>query len=40
MVYLHMQDLDKLNITSPIDLLEPRPSDGLEPQKELFAATA
>jgi integrase/recombinase XerD len=40
MVYLHMQDLDKLNITSPIDLLEPHPNEGTEPQNELFAATA
>ena len=40
MVYLHMQDLDKLNIASPIDLLEPDPNEGTEPQKELFAATA
>jgi site-specific recombinase XerD len=40
MVYLHMQDLDKLNITSPIDLLEPRRNEETELQKELFAATA
>jgi integrase/recombinase XerD len=40
MVYLHMQDLDKLNIASPIDLLEPHPTDDAEPQKDLFAATA
>jgi site-specific recombinase XerD len=40
MVYLHMQELDKLNITSPIDLLEPLPSEDTELQKELFSATA
>jgi len=40
MVYLHMQDLDKLNISSPIDLLEPRTNEDAESQKELFAATA
>jgi site-specific recombinase XerD len=39
-VYLHMQDLDKLNIRSSIDLLEPHPNKDTEPQKELFAATA
>ena len=40
MVYLHMQDLNKLNITSPIDLLEPPQNEDSEPQKCLFAATA
>jgi len=40
MVYLHMQDLDKLNITSPIDLFEPHPNQNTELQNELFAATA
>jgi site-specific recombinase XerD len=40
MVYLHMQNLDKLNITSPIDLLEPHSNEDAEPQRELFAATA
>ena len=40
MVYLHMQDLDKLSISSPIDLLELRPTESAEPQKQLFAATA
>ena len=40
MVYLHMQDLDKLNITSPIDLLEPRPNENTRSQEELFTATA
>lgn len=40
MVYLHMQDLGKLNIASPIDLLDPRPSEDMEPQRELFSATA
>lgn len=40
MVYLHMQDLDKLNITSPIDLHEPHLDEDTEPQKGLFAATA
>ena len=40
MVYLHMQDLDKLNITSPIDLPKSHPSEVTEPQKELFTATA
>jgi site-specific recombinase XerD len=40
MVYLHMQDLDKLNIRSPVDLLEPHANEGTEAQKELFAATA
>jgi site-specific recombinase XerD len=40
MVYLHMQDLSKLNLKSPIDLLEPRRNEETEPQRELFAATA
>ncbi len=40
MVYLHMQDLDKLRIVSPIDLLELRPTQGTQPQRELFEATA
>lgn len=40
MVYLHMQDLNKLNITSPIDLLEPPQNVNLQPKSELFAATA
>jgi integrase/recombinase XerD len=40
MVYLHMQDLGKLNITSPIDLLVPHPGGCLETQGDLFAATA
>jgi len=40
MVYLHMQDLEKLNITSPIDMLELRPNEDTEPQKELFGETA
>jgi site-specific recombinase XerD len=40
MVYLHMQDLSKLNITSPIDMRELHQDDGTEPQKELFAETA
>ena len=40
MVYLHMQDLGKLNITSPIDLLAPKPRCGTESKDELFAATA
>lgn len=40
MVYLHMQDLDKLNIASPMDLLELRPTEGTGPQKELFGAIA
>jgi integrase/recombinase XerD len=40
MVYLHMQDLGKLNITSPIDLLAPHPNGCLERETELFAATA
>jgi integrase/recombinase XerD len=40
MVYLHMQNLGKLNITSPIDLLVPHPNGDLERQNELFAATA
>jgi site-specific recombinase XerD len=40
MVYLHMQNLDKLQIRSPIDLLEPRATVDAEPQRELFAATA
>jgi integrase/recombinase XerD len=39
-VYLHMKDLDKLNIISPIDLLEPNPNGDAESQKDLFAATA
>jgi len=38
MVYLHMQDLGKLNITSPIDLLAPHRNGDSERQKELFAA--
>ena len=40
MVYLHMQNLTKLNIRSPIDLLAPGPNDDVESQSELFAATA
>jgi len=40
MVYLHMQDLAKLKITSPIDLLDPHPTENTEPQKDLFVATA
>jgi site-specific recombinase XerD len=40
MVYLHMQDLSKLNITSPIDAPELHLDDATEPQKELFAETA
>ena len=40
MVYLHMQNLDKLNITSPIDLLEPQPREDFDRQRELFAASA
>jgi integrase/recombinase XerD len=40
MVYLHMQDLSKLNITSPIDIHELHPDESTEPQKELFAETA
>jgi integrase/recombinase XerD len=40
MVYLHMQDLHKLSIKSPIDLLEPRTNEQTEPRRELFAATA
>jgi integrase/recombinase XerD len=40
MVYLHMQNLGKLNIVSPIDLLIPQPSRELEHQNDLFAATA
>jgi hypothetical protein len=35
-----MQNLSKLNITSPIDILELPQDDGAEPQKELFAETA
>jgi integrase/recombinase XerD len=40
LVYLHMQDLGKLNIISPIDLLEPGQYDGCQGQKELFEAIA
>lgn len=40
MVYLHMQDLNKLNITSPIDTLELHQDGGAESQRELFAETA
>ena len=40
MVYLHMQDPSKLNITSPIDVLHIHRDDSTEPQKELFAETA
>jgi integrase/recombinase XerD len=40
MVYLHMQDLGKLNITSPIDLLAPQTVGCLVGQDDLFAATA
>jgi integrase/recombinase XerD len=40
MVYLHMQDLNKLNITSPIDLLEPLHNEDIELKRGLFAATA
>jgi integrase/recombinase XerD len=40
MVYLHMQDLHKLSIKSPIDLLEPRINEETDPRRELFAATA
>jgi len=40
LVYLHMQDLGRLNITSPIDLLEPGRYESDEAQKELFEATA
>jgi integrase/recombinase XerD len=40
MVYLHMQDLHKLAITSPIDLLEPHPDEEAESQKELFTEIA
>jgi site-specific recombinase XerD len=40
MVYLHMQNLGKLNITSPIDLLVPHLNGDSERQNELFAATA
>jgi site-specific recombinase XerD len=38
MVYLHMQNLGKLNITSPIDLLMPHPSGDVG--NDLFAVTA
>ena len=38
MVYLHMQNLGRLNITSPIDLLVAYPNGGLKRQDELFAA--
>ncbi len=40
MVYLHMRDLDKLHIASPIDLLELHPTEHAEPQKDLFAVSA
>jgi integrase/recombinase XerD len=40
MVYLHLHDLSKLNITSPIDVLELHKDYGKEPQKDLFAETA
>ena len=40
LVYLHMQDLSRLNITSPIDLLEPGRNEGNGAQKDLFEATA
>jgi site-specific recombinase XerD len=40
MVYLHMQNLDKLHIRSPIDLLESHPTDDRKPPHELFAAIA
>lgn len=40
MVYLHMQNLERLNIVSPIDLLMPKSSGELERQNDLFAATA
>jgi integrase/recombinase XerD len=40
MVYLHMQNLERLNIVSPIDLLMPQPNGDLERQNDLFAATA
>jgi integrase/recombinase XerD len=40
MVYLHMQNLSRLNIMSPIDLLVPQPNEDLERRNELFAATA
>lgn len=40
MVYLHMQNLGKLNIISPIDLLVSHHDGDLEHQRDLFAATA
>jgi integrase/recombinase XerD len=40
MVYLHVQDLEKLNLKSPIDLLEPLESVDKEPRKVPFAASA
>ena len=40
MVYLHMQNLGKLNIISPIDLLVPHPNGDLDRENDLFAATA
>ena len=40
MVYLHMQNLGKLNIISPIDLLVPHPNGDLARENDLFAATA
>ena len=40
MVYLHMQDLNKLNIVSPIDSLKSNPVVTNERQHDLFSATA
>jgi integrase/recombinase XerD len=40
MVYLHMQNLTKLNIESPIDLLSPVSNEDMDERRELFAATA
>ncbi len=40
MIYLHMQDLYKLNIISPIDMLESPTVETTVSQHDLFAATA
>lgn len=40
MIYLHTQPTYELNITSPIDLLEPMSTGEAGPQRELFERTA
>ncbi len=40
LVYLHMQDLDKLNIVSPIDIIKNYDTRCIESQKDLFVAIA